>query len=123
MPNKLFNKKDFLIISVILIISIISYFIYIQFFNSANSTIAEILIDDTVIYTTVLDEDKEFTLPELPNITFEISSGKIRFLHSDCPDKVCVNTGFISHAGQLAVCLPNHAVLKISSTDEVDITI
>ncbi|MGE5542463.1 MAG: NusG domain II-containing protein [Bacillota bacterium] len=45
--------------------------------------------------------------------TFEVSGGRVRMISSDCPDKVCVKTGWISQAGQVIVCLPNRVILKV----------
>lgn len=47
------------------------------------------------------------------NITIQVKNGQIRVLESDCPDKICVHTGFISDITQTAVCMPNKAVLEI----------
>lgn len=47
------------------------------------------------------------------DITIEIKDKSARVVHSDCPDKICVNTGYISNITQTAVCLPNKAVLEI----------
>lgn len=46
--------------------------------------------------------------------------GRICYEHSDCPDKTCVHTGWLSRPGQIAACLPNRTLVKIvgSSTDE-----
>lgn len=47
--------------------------------------------------------------------------GRIRFQDADCPDKVCISTGWISRPGQIAVCLPNRLILKIEGSDsEID---
>ena len=43
---------------------------------------------------------------------------------ADCPDKDCVNQGWISRPGQMIVCLPNRLVIKIESdklTQEEDV--
>ena len=42
----------------------------------------------------------------------------IRFLSSDCPDKVCVNTGFLREDLQVATCLPNRTTLFLSVSQE-----
>lgn len=39
--------------------------------------------------------------------------GRARMKESDCPDKVCVRTGWIAHPGQVIVCLPNKIVVRI----------
>jgi hypothetical protein len=45
--------------------------------------------------------------------TFEISGGRVRMVSSDCPDKVCVRTGWVSRAGQVIVCIPNRIILRV----------
>ena len=47
------------------------------------------------------------------DITVQVKDGAIRVSYSDCPDKICVNTGYIKSITQTAVCLPNRAVLEI----------
>lgn len=38
---------------------------------------------------------------------------RICFLDSNCPDEVCIKTGWLSKAGDLAVCLPNKIIIKL----------
>jgi hypothetical protein len=52
--------------------------------------------------------------------------GQIRFAEADCPDKVCVRTGWVSRSGQVSACVPGHLILKITgpatnSTNDIDI--
>ena len=87
---------------------------------------AQIIYNNEVIKTVSLSENLEFSVEQAPEVIFEIKDNRIHFKYSDCPDKVCVNTGYISSAGQLAVCLPNKLSLKIvpyDKTDEIDIVI
>jgi hypothetical protein len=37
----------------------------------------------------------------------EIERGKARVKEADCPNQLCVKTGWISQPGQIAVCAPN----------------
>ncbi len=48
--------------------------------------------------------------------------GQIRFTEAGCPDKVCVNTGWISRPGELAACVPGHLILKIEANGETGTT-
>ncbi len=41
--------------------------------------------------------------------------GRIRFDDADCPDRTCVNTGWISRPGQISACVPNRVLVKIVS--------
>ena len=60
--------------------------------------------------------DQEFSILDetgLP-VTFQVKDHAIRFLSSDCPDKVCVNTGFLKNDLEVACCLPNQTTLFVS---------
>ena len=50
----------------------------------------------------------------------EIAGDKARFISSDCPDQVCVHTGYVSKPGQSAVCLPNRVTLYIEGKEAPD---
>ncbi|MDD3894878.1 MAG: NusG domain II-containing protein [Syntrophomonadaceae bacterium] len=38
---------------------------------------------------------------------------RIRFLASECPDRICVRTGWLTKAGHKAVCVPSKTVITI----------
>ncbi len=108
------KKTDLLIILILILSALLIYFIfYINNSNSDKNTAAEILINGKSEKIISLLEDKTFSIETIPNIKFEIKDKKIRFMESDCPDKICVNTGFIGTSGQTAVCLPNTVSVKI----------
>lgn len=46
----------------------------------------------------------------------EIKDGKVRISEADCPDQICVNTGWREHVGQVIVCMPHHFVVKIEGS-------
>lgn len=56
------------------------------------------------------------------DLTIEAEPGRIRFSHADCPDQVCVNTGWISMPGRTAACVPAGVLIRIegSGDDGVD---
>ena len=47
------------------------------------------------------------------NVIIEVEPERIRFLESDCPDNICINTGWLSQEGDNAVCLPARTVVTI----------
>jgi len=117
---------DFIVIAVIVIAAVL---LAISFYerNSIEKT-AVILQNSTVLDTVRLDRlDGLYTLNyqgEYPG-TIEAMNGSIRFSHAECPDQVCVHTGWISRPGQIAVCLPAGVMIRIEGldTDESDIDI
>ncbi|PKM90846.1 MAG: hypothetical protein CVU87_00900 [Firmicutes bacterium HGW-Firmicutes-12] len=54
-------------------------------------------------------------------------NGRARFKESDCPDTVCVHTGWLTRPGEIAVCLPNKTFIKLEGhnleEDQVDIIV
>lgn len=47
--------------------------------------------------------------------TISVEHGRICVSHADCPDQICVRTGWISDGVTPIVCLPNHLSIRIQS--------
>lgn len=47
--------------------------------------------------------------------TISVEQGRICVSHADCPDQICVRTGWISDGVTPIVCLPNHLSIRIRS--------
>ena len=47
-------------------------------------------------------------------------NGRVRFLEADCPDQVCVQSGWLDKAGQIAACVPGQLILKMVGGDQTD---
>lgn len=43
----------------------------------------------------------------------EIQDGRVRFAHSPCRNQVCVHSGWLSHSGDVAACLPNRVSITL----------
>ncbi len=54
----------------------------------------------------------------LKNLVIEVNEGKIRVKEASCPEQICVHTGWISQAGQIIVCIPNHLLIQIEGQAE-----
>ena len=68
--------------------------------------------------TLTADTDETVTLTGAVTNVIEIRGESVRFAQSDCRDQVCVHTGTLTRAGQIAVCLPNEAVVRLSGGKE-----
>lgn len=62
-----------------------------------------------------LDEDRLIEIEGNQDITLtvEIADGRARVKRSDCPDQVCVHSGWLSRNGQAAVCVPAEVCVQI----------
>lgn len=58
-------------------------------------------------------ENGEFTLDTIEGAVFEILDKQIRVKSSDCPDKICVKTGFISKTREKIICMPKRLIIEI----------
>lgn len=52
------------------------------------------------------------------SLTIEVAAGRVRVLSSDCPDQVCVHTGWLSHEGDAAACVPAGVSVRVAGGEE-----
>lgn len=87
--------------------------------DTAGHLTAVISVDGQTVRTLDLTtaKDQEFSILDETglSITFQVRDHAIRFLSSDCPDKVCVNTGFLRGDLDVASCLPNRTSLFVTA--------
>lgn len=50
--------------------------------------------------------------------TLHVEPGAIGFSSADCPDRLCVKTGMLRHAGSAAACVPNRVVVSLTAQRE-----
>jgi hypothetical protein len=112
-------KKSEIILVGIIIIGAIFSFAGLKFFQSlhkSNHVIAVVRQNNQVIERIDLDavtESRKLTIAgDYQNIIY-VEKGRIRFEEADCPDKICVQTGWLTKYGDIAVCIPNKAVITI----------
>lgn len=99
-----FRKKDLVIIAALLITALALLLIP-KLFRPRGAE-AAVSYDGTEIMRISLDKDGIYTVTGDLTATLEVSAGKIRFIHSLCPDKLCEGFGWISLKGETAVCMP-----------------
>lgn len=112
---RLFKKTDLIVIVILLIISGITFIAY-NYFAQDEEAKAEIYLESKLVKTIDLSTgvERTFSIPQKEQVVFHLyEDGSIAFEHSDCPDKVCINSGRLHIVGQSAACLPNGIILKI----------
>lgn len=63
-------------------------------------------------------QDPQYIKLEQGNLTVLAETGRIRILESDCPDKICVNMGWLTQLGDQAICMPNKTLVMIEEEDK-----
>lgn len=77
---------------------------------------------DGKIYIYPLDSDSIHTFTGPVGLTVvKIENGNAGIVESDCPNKTCVQAGFIKRAGEVSACLPNRVLLTITGEDENEV--
>ncbi len=108
--RKLVTKRDIAVLAVLALFAI-ALLLFFKFGLKDGRT-ALISVDGRDYMTVSLDKDDEITLDN--GVKIIVSDGKIGFAESDCPDLVCVHTGMLSKAGDVAACVPNKTVISVS---------
>lgn len=117
-----FAKGDYVIVAIVLIAACA---LWLSFpVKKGQNGVATILQNGKIIRQIQL---KEINKPETIRLggtyhnTIIVEKGRIRYQSADCPDKICVHTGWISYVGQSAACLPNKTIIRITGNlDGVD---
>ena len=77
--------------------------------NEESSTYTQ---NDNTTYS--LSQDRSIAVPGPVGISqIIIHQGQARFSRSPCRKQYCVHQGWLSHAGQVDVCLPNQISLEL----------
>ena len=110
----LINRIDLAIIIIVLILAAGGLLFRRISITNGGKIICELYIDNKLHTYIDLAQNKEIKVPGR-EIVLTVKNNSIAFTESDCPDKICIKSGFLSHPGQIAVCLPNRVNIKIVS--------
>lgn len=73
-----------------------------------------------VFATLSLNQNRTLEVPGPAGISrIIIEQGKVRFASSPCHNQYCVHQGWLAHAGQVAVCLPNQVSVELLGNEKV----
>lgn len=112
---KFVKKSDFLVLAALFLLCAGGWLFW-RFTMAERPAKAEIWYGSELVETVELvkGEERVFSVSQNEQVAFRLSAdGNIRFESSDCPDKVCIRSGALSHPGESAACLPNQLILKV----------
>lgn len=115
---KFFHKKDIFCLCLILVIAVaLGSF----FFLRPKGNSAAVRINGSVVQTLSLNLDGEYLFENNGiSLTVQVKSGTVGVVHSTCPDKLCMQAGFLQTAGTAAVCLPAGLSVTVEGTSFAD---
>ena len=111
------TKTWVLILGGVLLLALLSCMIL--YTRPAPGTVANIFLDGTAVRSVDLSqvtEPFEFTLTAAGGQGFNVirvEPGRIAVIDADCPDRVCVDAGWLSDSASPIVCLPHRLVIRI----------
>lgn len=117
--KRFFARTDIIVIAVILALALAAWLAFML--SGGDGRTAEIYVNRKLYKTVNLETAADPQTIEIDaelKVVIEAANGTIRFVSSQCPDKICVNTGTLSRPNQSAACLPAGVVIKIRGDGE-----
>lgn len=117
-------KKRISIILVLFAICVTSIFAWYYINNiQVNNPVAKIyqngiLVKEVKLNTITGEYELVLTTDSGLTNTILIKHGEIGMIHADCPDQVCVKTGFIRNGIKPIVCLPHRVEIIITAEND-----
>ncbi len=120
----LLTKADKWLIAALLAASAGGIGLNLALLSPAGAQEAQIYRDGTLVQTIKLRAGyrEELRLGGTERYNLVVADdGRVRIAAADCPDQLCVRTGWVSAAPQQIVCLPYRVVIKVVSTAPPDV--
>ena len=114
-------KGDAILIALLLSVSLFAFILLHLNTNEVKGQYIEIYVDNSLYGKYSLNENQTITIKE--HSTVEISNGAVCIKQSDCNDKVCEKTGYISNVNESIICLPNRIIITVVSEKSNDTSI
>lgn len=123
-PKPAIYRRALLLSALVLVFCLLACLtIYFRLKEPANGLTAYIYQDGQLIETIDLHAvtaPYTFTIPALDggSNTIEVRPDAIGIVDADCPDKLCVSTGFVESTLLPIVCLPHQLVIQLEASNQ-----
>ena len=117
--RKLLSARDILFSAAVIVVALAAYFLM---QGKERGTAAVVSFEGETVAEIPLDRDGVYPLEGF-DMELTVKNGEICVSRSDCPDKICEKTGFISGSRQSIVCLPNRASIRLIKNTESNIDV
>ncbi len=106
-------KNDILLVAALLLVALAAWGLL--RLTRARGAEAVVTVDGATVAALPLSEDAVLTVGEGQGFSnvIEVSGGRVRVRDADCPDRLCVRTGWVSRDGESVVCLPHKLVVTV----------
>ncbi|MDE7414820.1 MAG: NusG domain II-containing protein [Lachnospiraceae bacterium] len=115
----MFRERDFILITVIIVIAVVSSMLIAPAQRDAGATV-RIIIDGELYGEYSLSEEQSIAIDgELGHNRLVIEDGSAYMAGADCPDKYCMDYKPIAKGGETIICLPHKLVVEVTGTRDV----
>ncbi|MBR3173324.1 MAG: NusG domain II-containing protein [Eubacterium sp.] len=115
------KKKEIIAVLILVIIAVVS-FVCIRFFVEDEGKYVKVYVNEKLTKTFDLTKDREYFIEtKFGYNLLIIKNERARILDADCPNKICVNKGYISKNGESIICLPHHVVVTVESSEDKNV--
>ncbi len=112
MRDRIFKKRDGFILAAVVVLAIVAILLL---FPRTKGNIAVVTYKGELVQEIDLSKTGLYHIEgDLP-VTLEVKDGKIRFIQSQCPDKLCEGFGWIGDELEYAICMPARVSVQIKS--------
>lgn len=111
------KKKEFIFISVLLMVSVLLC-VYVYVVPHGKYGTIQIKVDGEPYGTYSLGKDQVIAIGDT-NVC-EIKNGKVKMTEANCPDHLCMKQPAVGSAGGFIVCLPNKVVIQGEGEGDAD---
>ncbi len=111
-----FRKGDLWLIGAVFMIVAALLFVGSAFSDTEDTGKTVVVTTPAGEQTLLLSKDVNLPLEGTNGIhvMIQVEKGRVRFASSDCPDRICVHSGWLSKAGQVAACVPAGISLRVT---------
>ncbi len=90
------------------------WYLFHELWSNEHATSVQIRLGNKIYASYSLNQQREVHVHgQLGEAVISISQGKARFAKSPCTSQYCVHQGWLTRAGQVAICLPNQISLEL----------
>ena len=119
------KRADLIIFTLVLAAGLIGACFYFFAGSAGPESTIVIEVNGVVVQTYPLYQEGRDEYVEIAGVNgltrVHLEDGRVQVVDSACPDKVCVNTGWIRNSAQVIACLPNRVIIKIVNAEDGDI--
>ena len=117
--DKLNNRKKEIIAILILILIALTLLICVRLFAEGEGKYVKVYVDNKLKKTFNLNNNSRYLIDTKKGYNLLIiKDGKARIVDADCPNKICVDKGFISKNDESIIFLPHNVVVTVESNEK-----